>query len=86
MGEAPGVRAVVVVVGEVVVEVTLKGGHLRHERAGERGPPALLEDGELEALDVAIGGGPASTNGAVFDAVVLDGLAEVGAAELRSIV
>jgi hypothetical protein len=39
------VRAVVVVVGEVVVEVTLKGGHLRHERAGERGPPALLEDG-----------------------------------------
>jgi hypothetical protein len=39
---------------EVFVEVALEGGDLGHQRAGEGGPPALLEDGELEALDAAV--------------------------------
>jgi len=48
------VRAVGVVVGEVLVEVASEGGELGDEGAGEAGSPALLEDRELRAFDTAV--------------------------------
>jgi hypothetical protein len=54
LGEPSGVGAVVVVVVEVLLEVALEGGQLGDERAGEGGPPAFLEDRELQALEVAV--------------------------------
>lgn len=54
MGVSAGVRAVGVVVGEVLVEVAAQGGEFGDERAGEAGAPAFLEDGELNALDAAV--------------------------------
>jgi hypothetical protein len=49
--------AVPVVGLEVLLEVALERRLLRHERTRKRRPPALLEDRELQALDVAIRGG-----------------------------
>ena len=54
-GQASGVGAVGVVAVEVFVEVALECGHLGHQRAGEGGSPAFLEDRQLQALDTAAG-------------------------------
>jgi len=69
------VGAVVVVVVEVFVEVALEGGRLGDEWAGEGGPPAFLEDDE--ALDAAVGVGPAGLDEALAGAELLDGLCEL---------
>ena len=74
--------AVVVVGVEVFVEVALEGGRLGHERAGESWPPALLEDGQLEPFDAAVGVRPAGLDEALARAELFDGLAELPGAEL----
>ena len=65
MGESPGVGAVVVEVGQVLVEVLLEGGDLGRQRSRERRSPALLEDRQLEALDAAVGVGAAGADAAL---------------------
>jgi hypothetical protein len=70
------VGAVEVVVVEVLVEVALEGRHLRHRRAREGGPPALLQDGQLEALDAAVRVEPAGLDEALARAELLDGVPE----------
>jgi len=80
------VGAIGVVVGEVLVEVALEGGHLGHQRAGEGGPPALLEDGQLQPLDAAVRVGSAGLDEALAGTELVDGVAELLGAELRAIV
>jgi hypothetical protein len=72
LGEAPVVSAVVVEVVEVFVEVAREGGRLGRQRAGEGGPPALLEDRELGALDAAVGVGAAGLDEALAGTERLD--------------
>jgi hypothetical protein len=80
------VRTIEVVVVEVFVEVALQGGRLRHERAGEGGPPALLQDRQLEALDAAVRVRPARLDEALVGLELLDGVSELARAELGAIV
>jgi hypothetical protein len=77
VGESSGVGTVEVVVDEVFVEVALEGGHLGDERAGEGRPPALLEDGELEAFDAAVGVRSACLDEALAGAELLDRVCEL---------
>lgn len=56
-GETAGVGPVGVVVGEVVDEVALEGVSLGTRERANEGAPALLEHGQLETLDVLVGGG-----------------------------
>ena len=79
MGEAPGVGAIVVVVGEVLVEVAGEGGAAGNERAGEGWAPALFEDGQLDALDAAVGVGASGADEALARVEVVDGVAELAA-------
>jgi hypothetical protein len=76
------VGAVVVVVDEVFVEVAGEGGLLGDQRPGERGAPALFEDGELDALDAAVAVGASGADEALSAAEAPDGGAEVLGAEL----
>ena len=46
------------------------------EVAGEAGSPAFVEDGLVEALDVAVGLGPAGVDAGVADVVVCEELVE----------
>ena len=86
MGEAPGVGAIVVVVDEVLVEVAGEGGFLGDQRSGERGAPALFEDGQLDALDAAVAVGASGVDEALSGTEALDAGSEVLGAELRAVV
>jgi hypothetical protein len=66
-GDAAGVGAVVVVVVEVAGELAFEAVEADLEEAGEGGPPALLEDGAMEPLDVAVGLWPAGADLGVGD-------------------
>ena len=81
MGEAPGVGAIVVVVDEVLVEVAGEGGFLGDQRSGERGAPALFEDGQLDALDAAVAVGASGVDEALSGTEALDAGSEVLGAE-----
>ena len=78
-----GVGALEVVAVEVLDQVTLEGGDLGDQGAGEAGPPALLEDGPLDSLDAAVRLGPAGMDEAVMGTGGRHGPAE---AELRALV
>jgi hypothetical protein len=86
LGEASGVGAVVVVADEVFVEVVLERGALGDQRAREGWAPALVEDGELDAFDAAVAVGAPGADEALPGAELLDGVAELGGAELRAVV
>ena len=75
-----------VVIGEVLVEVALERGDLGHQRAGKGGPPALLENGQLQALDAAVEVRPAGLDEALAGAERLDGVVEVLGPELEAVV
>ena len=85
-GESAGVGAVVVVVAEVFDQVALEGCQLRDERAGERGSPALFEDGELESFDVAVGGWSAGPDPPLADLELAEAVDELVGAELGAVV
>jgi hypothetical protein len=79
LGEAAVVDAVVVVGAEEVVEVAPQAGEADVEIAGEGWPPALLEDGAVWPLDVAVGLGAAGAGvGVARLEGVGDELVEVG--------
>ena len=86
LGQAPGVGAIEVEVAQVLLEVARKRGGLGRQRAGEGGPPALLEDRQLEALDAAVGVRATGLDAALARADGLDGLAELLRAKLRAVV
>ena len=65
MGEAAVVDAVVVVIGEVGVELAAKAAEGGVEVAGEGGAPALVEDRLVERFDVAVGLGAPGVDAAV---------------------
>src|SRR6266567_7547845 len=63
-----GVSTLVVVITEVSLEVSLKGGVARHQSAGEGRPPTLLEDGPMDSLHSAIGLRSTGANEALLSA------------------
>ncbi|MFZ0712990.1 MAG: hypothetical protein WAN02_02100 [Mycobacterium sp.] len=65
LGDAAVVGAVGVVEVEVLVEVLAEPAVGDVEVAGEAGSPAFLEDGFVEALDVAVGLGAAGVDAGV---------------------
>jgi len=54
VGEAAVVDGVEVAVGEVAFELAAEGAVAWVDVAGEGGPPALVEDGLVQGLDVAV--------------------------------
>ena len=84
LGQAAGVGTLLVVDAEVFVEVALQAVKLGDEGAGEGGPPALLEDRQLDALDAAVGGRPAGPDEALAGAELVDGVAELARSGTRS--
>ena len=78
--------AVGVVAVEAFVEVALEGGQLRHQRAGEAGPPAFFEDGRLEPLDAAVRVGAAGLEEALAGGELFDRRPEPFRAELGAVV
>src|SRR4029453_5410294 len=79
-------RAVEVVVAEVLLQIACERGQLGHERAGKGRSPALLEDRLLQALDVAVRLRPSSPDAAVFDVELAERAAEVARAKLGAVV
>src|SRR5439155_1062859 len=68
------------------LEVALERCQLWDQRAREGRSPALLEDRQLQALDVAVGGRPAGANEAMVDVELVDRLLELPGAKLRAVV
>jgi hypothetical protein len=60
------VSTLVVVVGEISLEVAFECCVSRHQSASEGRPPALLQDGAMDSLHGAVGLGSASTNEALL--------------------
>jgi hypothetical protein len=69
-----------------LLEVLFEGGAFGGEGSGEGWSPALFEDRELEAFDVAVGGWSAGSDAAVLDCEGGEFVGEVFGAELRAIV
>jgi hypothetical protein len=61
-----GVGALEVVVAQVLLKVAPEGGVAGHQRAGEGGPPGLLQDGALDALHGPVGLGTTSPDEAML--------------------
>jgi len=80
------VRPIEVVLHEIALELAAKPHVLRDKIAGERGLPALVEDGALDPLDEAVGLRAPGSDERVGGAQVLDCGVEAGVAELRPIV
>jgi hypothetical protein len=80
------VRAVCVVVDEVLVEVLAEGAALGDQRAGEAGTPAFFEDGELDAFDATVAVRATGADEALARPELLDGMAELLGAELRAVI
>src|SRR6185436_5299025 len=85
-GEAAVVNAVVVVEGEVGVELASEAAVARVEVAGEGRSPAFVEDRLVQRLDVAVGLWAPGVDAGVADGAALEQLAERGAAELVAVV
>ena len=69
MGEAAGVRAIVVVVAEVALEFAFEAVETNVEVAGEGRSPALVENGLVDRFDGAVRLRPAGVDTADADAV-----------------
>jgi hypothetical protein len=80
------VGSVVVVVAEVVDEVSLERGQLGYEGAGERGSPAFLEDCELEPFDVAVRGWSAGADPPLLDPELGEVACEFVGAKLGAVI
>ena len=78
--------AVVVVVGEVALELAAEAVEADVEVAGKGGPPALVEDGLVDGFDGAVRLRPAGIDAADLDAVDRDAAAEALAAKLLAVV
>lgn len=78
--------AVLVVVAQVGLQVAFEGAQLGHEGAGEGTPPALLEDGPLDALDGTVGLRSAGMDEAVLGGECGSGRPEGLGAELGAVV
>ena len=70
--ESAVVDAVVVVEVQVGVELASQAGVARVEVAGERGPPALIEDRLVQRFDVAVGLWAAGVDAGVAGAEALE--------------
>jgi hypothetical protein len=80
------VGALLVVVGEVVVEVAAQTGVGDLVEARERRSPALFEDRAVESFDVPVGLRSAGANPGVTGAERCERAAEVEVAELVAVV
>src|SRR5437899_11664681 len=78
--------ALVVVVAEISVQVTLECGVARHQSASKGRSPALLEDGALDALDGTVGLWSAGANEALLGARAGDCASERFGSELAAVV
>src|SRR5436309_13312722 len=77
--------ALVVVVAEISVQVTLECGVARHQSASKGRSPALLEDGALDALDGTVGLWSAGANEALLGARAGDCAGERFGSELAAV-
>ena len=83
---APGVRAVVVVVLEIALQIGAQGRETGDQGAREGGAVALLQDGMVYALAAAVALEAAGRDAGVAHAGLVQGVGESGAAELAGVV
>jgi len=76
LAPASAVSSVVVVVGEVGVEVLAEAGDGRFGVSNEGGLVELFEEGALDSFDFPVGLGSAGFDVAVLDAEAFKGVAE----------
>ena len=84
--QSPRVGTLLVVVAQIGGKITLQAGQLGHQTARKGRPPALLEDGALDALDGTVSLRSAGMDEGVLGAELGQRGVELGRTELRAVV